>query len=340
MTNLRSRVFCLGLSLVAVLAVASARAEVSPELRLQALRGLRQQIGTLKAPTDRGLTPGARTQLRAFLATRYPGVTPDRTLTKKQLTENPDATFRGTHPMFKRLVASGWFASGKIAGLQTLANDLRATRALPSTTPLSQVEILAFDLESSGGSPGRFDKARNRVLSGWGEVTQFGYTIYRGSAKVSSGTISIRPDGNIPFVVQRITGLTAEKLATAPRFEQVAEQILKLMQGRVLVGQSSLKNDWSWLQSNFARLGVNLPGPQSLMLDTHVLSFHRYPAGTGLKELSQRYGVALTQQHNAGSDAAATGDVLQAMLREHNVRTLGDAFALQARGQELMHKPH
>jgi DNA polymerase III epsilon subunit-like protein len=306
--------------------------------RRAAIGEARALVARLRAGTRAPLKAGQLVQVRALLTGANPDLFPAR-LEQGPRKDSRDASFRGSHPMFQRLARAGWYRNPKLGELQALADNLRMTRALSPSTPLSQVEILAFDLEASGGSKGRFDAKKGKLFLGWDEITQFGYTIYRGGAKVQSGTIDIRPDVAIEPVVQRITKLTPEKLANAARFESVASQILTLMQGRVLVGQGSFKNDWAWLQSNFARLGVDLPGPRGLMFDTHVLSFHSFPQGTGLKNLVARYGVDKGQNHNAGYDAAAAGAVLQAMLRERGAVTLGDAFRLQAQAQELMHKP-
>lgn len=259
---------------------------------------------------------------------------------KKQL-ENRDPTFRGTHPMFQRLARSGWYGRrGAIAELQGLADNLRQTRRLAPGQPLASVEILAFDLEATGNRGiGRFDGKRGRFLSGWDEVTQFGYTIYRGGRKVRSGTIDVNPTVGIDPRAQEITGLTPQTQAGAPRFERAARQILELMQGRVLVGQSAVSRDWAWLQSNFSRLGVNLPGPRGLILDTHLLSFNRSPGGSGLAGLARELGVRQRNHHSARYDAETAGDVFFAMMRASGARTLGQAFELQQRGDQIRHLP-
>jgi len=287
--------------------------------------------------------PGVLAQVKGQTYTEFPRLLSRQvTLTKKQLQESADPTFRGTHPMFKRLVAEGWYRkSGSIAELQGLANGLRQNRGISGTNPLSQVEFLAFDLEATNGSTGGFDKQRQRVLAGWDEVAQFGYTIYRGGQKLRSGTIAIKPDVALSSWVQNNTGLTPTTLASAPRFEQAARQILQLMQGRVLIGQSAVKMDWSWLQSNYARLGVDLPGPDRLILDTHYLSFNHFPQGGGLKGMSAHFGVNQSNHHNARYDAEATGDIFFAMMRKPGgATTLGQAFTLQQQGYDRMKNPN
>ncbi len=261
-------------------------------------------------------------------------------LSKRKLEQNPDPTFKRQHPMFRRLVKEGWYTqTDAIKGLQKLANGLRTTRKLESRKPLSQVEFLAFDLEATNGRSGKFHKGKGRFLSGYDEVTQFGYVIYRGGRKVGEGSIPIRPDVEIHPKVQQITGLTPAKLAGAKRFEAVAGQILQLMKGRVLIGQSAVKKDWSWLVSNFARIGVDLPGPKKMIMDTYYMSFNHNPAGEGLKDLTRRFGVRQQHHHDARYDAEATGGVFFQMMQRQGITTLGQAFTHQQQGEAVMRQP-
>lgn len=342
----RSIALVLALTLTTTWTVASARPVPSPVRSTTASPARRMLQLWRQARTQPGARLGTQLGTRAMVKGRTYSEFPAllgrqaRPLTKKQRLENTDATFRGTHPMFKRLVSSGWYRQpGKIAELQHMADNLRQTRTLSGNKQLSQVEYLAFDLEATNGAAGRFHPGRQRVLAGWDEVAQFGYTVYRGGQKVRSGTIDIKPDVQISSWVQQNCKLSKQSLANAPRFETAAKQILQLMQGRVLIGQSAVKKDWSWLQSNFARLGVNLPGPDKLILDTHYLSFNHFPQGAGLKNLSQHFRVNQTNHHNARYDAEATGDVFFAMMRKTGTSTLGQAFARQQRGYERMKDP-
>ena len=288
-----------------------------------------------------GFRPGLRTLVRGNICAAKPALLQRQVkLSKRKLERNPDPTFRRQHPMFRRLVKEGWYArGGRIQELQQQANALRGTRTISAGKPLSQVEFLAFDLEATNGRSGKYQRSQGRFLSGYDEVTQFGYTIYRGGKKVGSGSIPIRPDVEIHPKVQQLTGLTPARLAGAGRFEDVAGKILELMKGRVLIGQSAVQKDWSWLVSNYARIGVDLPGPKKMILDTHFLSFNHFPRGAGLKQLTQHYRVRQTNHHDARFDAEATGDVFFSMMRQQLVKTLGQAFVLQQQGTTIMHQP-
>jgi len=242
--------------------------------------------------------------------------------------------------MFQRLHRAGWYQrTGAINKLQVKADKLRKNRKISLKTPLSEVEFLSFDLEATNGNAGSYKKGLKAFLSGYDEVIQFGYTVHKGGKIVKRGTIDIKPDVAIAEPVARLTKLNENKLAKAKRFEDVAGKIIDVMHGRVLVGQSAIKKDWGWLQSNFARLGVDLPQPKRMILDTRLLSFNYLPAGGGLKGLAEHFRVSQAQAHNAGDDAAVTGNVLNAMMTRSGARTLGDAFRLQHVGYQLMKQP-
>lgn len=304
--------------------------------------GLGREVLRQHRPARPGkLGPGLRTLVKGRICVTRPELLQRQVkLSKRKLEQNPDPTFRRQHPMFRRLVKQGWYSKGdKIKHLQALANSLRATRKLSPQKPLSQVEFLAFDLEATNGRSGKYHRAQGRFLSGYDEVTQFGYVIYRGSKKVKSGSIPIRPDVDIHPKVQQLTGLTPAGLAGAKRFEHVAGQILELMKGRVLIGQSAVKKDWSWLVSNFARIGVDLPGPKKMIMDTYFMSFNHVPAGAGLRDLTRRFGVRQTNHHDAKYDAEATGGVFFEMMRRQGINTLGKAYEHQQQGEAIMHQP-
>ena len=325
------KVFLLALAatLLIVLPTSSLARNTTPKLSSGA-RALQLYRAWANKKTHR-LSPGAMARWRGVVYSENRGLLHRRVENKgKKRNINTDPTFRGKHPMFKRLVRSGWYNKGATIGkLQGMANSLRQTKRINPKTPLKDVEFLSFDLEASSGRAGKYNKGNGTFKSGWDEITQFGYTIYKGGKKVKSGSIKIKPDVYLNKHVQELTGLTPAKLAHSPRFEQTASQLLKLMNGRVLIGQDAIKMDWAWMKSNFARIGVDLPTPQGLILDTLLMSRHHYKSGAGLAKLSKAFRVNQQNHHDAMYDAEATGQVFFAMARKNNVRTLGDAFRLQ-----------
>jgi|GEM_PF-4588822 DNA polymerase III epsilon subunit-like protein len=296
---------------------------------------------TIRARTGK-VRPANKLQLKGFLEGNLPHlqapepVSFSKNLLKKGLV---DASYQRTHPMYQRLAASNWYANEpQIARLQRLANQLRANRKLPRSTPIAEVEFLSFDLEATGGRKGSFDKKKRQFRAGQDEIIQFGYTVVRDGRVIEQGTMDVNPSLFVPGPILRLTGLTMERLRAAKPLEAHAERILELMQGRVLVGHDAIKNDWAWMQSNFARLGVHLPGPTGLIADTRLMSFTVDPKGLGLRPMVERFGITVDSAgrfHDAGVDALATAKVMGEVARNNGVQTLGQLMQLNETGRAI-----
>ncbi|MCA9669948.1 MAG: 3'-5' exonuclease [Myxococcales bacterium] len=334
------RRFSLGVLAALSLLVAGSASRLA--LAAPTLQQIRARLR--RAPRQPGghITPGHYALIRGKLTA------PDKADARKNIRLAPgvhegqfrEPTFRGKHPMFRRLVRQGWFVEkqGERAKLQKLANALEQNKRFDRNTPLRDVEFVSFDLEATGQAAGRWDNKRRGFFSGWGEITQFGYTVHKNGKIVDRGTINIKPDARIRRVVTDLNGnLNALSLRDAPRFEKVAEKILKVLSGRVLVGQSAQKNDWGWLRSNFARLGVDLPKQSGMILDTFLMSHNHFKKGAGVETMAQTWNIPLVGAHDAQVDAKATAAAFFKMLALGGAKTLGDAFKLQAVGMKKMH---
>jgi DNA polymerase III epsilon subunit-like protein len=287
----------------------------------------------------RRLSAGQKARVKGLLYKRFPALYEENVrLSKKKFGANRDATFAGQHPAFVRLSESGWYEKAdKIDSLRSLSLALKENRrAQRFSTPLSDVEYLSFDIEATSGRAGKWDKKKKRYLFGRDEIFQFGYVVYKGGKVIEKGNIDINSDVNIPKPIRTLTRANMAKVRKSPRFEQVADKILGLMQGRVLVGQSAKGNDWGWLRSNLARLGVDLPRSKGLILDTHTLSYNAFADGAGVETMAEAFGIKPEGRlHNALTDADVTMQILERLLADGNAKTLGDAFALQNRGYQM-----
>ena len=330
-------IFIVGLAMVP-----TARAtDKIPNAQLRAAGKLGARLyRKFKKPGTRRIQPGVMARVKGNMYLNFPVLkTRPVNLSQRWQQENTDPTFLGTHPMFLRLMKSGWYTkSQEIEGLQRQADQLRDTRQIAPSTPLSEVKFLALDLEANKSSRymGHYNRHRKRFFSSSNELTQLGYTIYQGGKPIESGSIDFRPDGAIDPKVQQFNGLTPKTLAGAPRFEHKAGEILSLLKGKVWIGQGLKRRDYVWLKSNFARLGVDLPGPRKLMLDTHIMSYNNPDGAMGLKALTQKYGTKIQDHHHARADSRTVGDLFFAMMKKEGITTLEQAEAFQSQGLQKM----
>lgn len=123
----------------------------------------------------------------------------------------------------------------------------------------------------------------------------------------------VNPQRAIPGRVVKIHGITDSMVRTAPRFDEVAPELLALLDGAVIVGHNATF-DLAFLSRECRRNGVATPelGPviDTLQVSRHVFGFYR----CNLISLAERMGIAHRRAHTALGDAETTLFVLRKML--------------------------
>ena len=167
-----------------------------------------------------------------------------------------------------------------------------------------------LDLETTGGSP-----VHDRITEIAAVRVQDGKEIARWSTLVN-------PDRSISGFIQNLTGITNEMVASAPRFAEVARQLLEFLDGAVLVAHN-VRFDHGFLLNEFARLEVAL---RVKTLCTVRLSRLLYPQhrSHGLDAIMQRHGLATGSRHRAMGDVDVVLAWLAQASQEHGVERVKD----------------
>lgn len=123
----------------------------------------------------------------------------------------------------------------------------------------------------------------------------------------------INPGRRIPYFISGLTGITSEMVSAAPTFEEVAEDILQLVEGRVFVAHNA-HFDYSFLKKEFEQAGIHW---QAKKLCTVRLSRKIIPGlrSYSLGSLAASLGVKISQRHRAGGDAEATAAIFTRLLQ-------------------------
>lgn len=131
-------------------------------------------------------------------------------------------------------------------------------------------------------------------------ITDFFYTL-------------INPGRKIPPFITGLTGITAEMVEQAPPFEEVAEDILRLLDGRVFVAHNA-HFDYSFLKKEFEAAGISW---QAKKLCTVRLSRKLIPGlrSYSLGSLAEALGIPVYNRHRAGGDAEATAHIFTQLLQ-------------------------
>ncbi|WP_077801532.1 TerD family protein [Streptomyces sp. JHA26] len=181
---------------------------------------------------------------------------------------------------------------------------MSVTSAAPAPSHLHDhaFEWALVDVETSGLVP-----RRDRVLS----VA----VVTLGPDGGQTGEFSTLLDPGCDPGPVHVHGLTRERLRGAPPFEQVAERIGALLEGRVLVAHNA-QFDYDFLAHEFARAGLRLPVARRLC--TLALNRRVDPPTDDLRlgTLAAHYGVPQVRAHDALDDTRVLAGVLRASLRE------------------------
>lgn len=162
--------------------------------------------------------------------------------------------------------------------------------------------FVVLDLETTGGSP-----AHDRV-------TEIAAVRIENGREVARWSTLVNPDTSISHFIQNLTGISNEMVRDAPAFGEVAQHLLELLEGAVLVAHNA-RFDHGFLQSEFARLDITL---RVKTLCTVRLSRLLYPQhrSHGLDAIMQRHGLASSARHRAMGDVEVVLAWLASATRE------------------------
>jgi DNA polymerase III subunit epsilon len=186
-------------------------------------------------------------------------------------------------------------------------------------------KVAFLDLETTGGSASR------------DRVTEIGVIVVRDDAgERQTWETLVNPEQRIPPDIQRLTGITNEMVATAPRFADVAQDLLTVLDGAVLVAHNA-RFDYSFLKAEFARLGITFSMP---LVCTVRLSRALFPDQEShrLDALIERHNIHIEQRHRAMGDTQAIAAFVDSAYRKLPRGVVNAAVAMVLRRASM--PPH
>ena len=143
-------------------------------------------------------------------------------------------------------------------------------------------------------------------------ITEVAIFIHDGEKITGEYSTLINPERNIPYFITNLTGITNEMVQDAPKFYEVAKDIVKLTEGKTFVAHNA-RFDYSFIRQEFKTLGFNY---SRNVLDTVSLGrkllpgYGSYSLGNICKEL----GIEIEGRHRARGDAMATVKFFEILL--------------------------
>ena len=158
-----------------------------------------------------------------------------------------------------------------------------------------------IDIETTGGKANR-DK-----------ITEIAIALHDGHQVIDEFQSLINPERGIPSNITKITGITDEMVIDAPKFYEVAKEIVEFTQGAIFVAHN-VRFDYNFIREEFKRLGYTYTRKQ---LCTVRLSRQAFPGlrSYSLGNLISHFNIKTKQRHRAMADVKATVDIFERILR-------------------------
>ncbi len=169
--------------------------------------------------------------------------------------------------------------------------------------------------------------------AGADRITEIAVVVQHGSRREVVLESLVNPGRPIPRAVVAITSITDEMVRDAPPFDELADQVLAALAGRVFVAHNA-RFDWGFVSAELRRArGLVLDGPRlcTVRLARRLVKGVR---SCGLDNLTRHFGFANDARHRAAGDALVTAELLARLLglaREDGARTLQELEAIERR---------
>ncbi len=149
-----------------------------------------------------------------------------------------------------------------------------------------------LDIETTGGSP----KAE--------KITEIAIYFHDGEKIVDEWSTLINPEKNIPAFITGLTGITNEMVADAPRFYEIAKELVQRTEGHIVVGHN-VNFDYGFIKSEFNRLGYEYKRDTlcTVKLSKQIIPGYK---SYSLGKLCNELGIKINDRHRAAGDAFAT----------------------------------
>jgi len=157
--------------------------------------------------------------------------------------------------------------------------------------------FVAIDVETTG------------LEAGTDEIIEIADVKFNGDEVLETFQKLVKPRHSLPLKIARLTNISDEMLADAPRFSEVAPELVRFVKSYPLVGHS-VGFDLKMLQAQ----GMRFPQPAYDTFDMATLLMPRAPAYR-LGALAAAIGITHADAHRALADADAARQVFLHLLK-------------------------
>lgn len=149
-----------------------------------------------------------------------------------------------------------------------------------------------LDTETTGGSPAD------------SKITEIAIFLHDGKTVQKKFSTLINPEAPIPAFITKLTGISDEMVRDAPKFYEVAKEIVEITRDAVFVAHNCAF-DYGMVRKEFRELGYEYDRLQLCTVKSSRKIFPGFPSYS-LGKLCRSLNIHLENAHRAEADAAAT----------------------------------
>jgi DNA polymerase-3 subunit epsilon len=143
-------------------------------------------------------------------------------------------------------------------------------------------------------------------------ITEIAIVLHNGKEIEGRFQTLINPQSPINWYVQNMTGITNDMVASAPKFNEVAENIYNLIKDRIFIAHN-VNFDYAFVRSHLKNVGYEIDLPKICTIKLSRKIFPGLPK-YGLGSLSKHFNITNTARHRAIGDAEATTKLFEIIL--------------------------
>ncbi len=176
-----------------------------------------------------------------------------------------------------------------------------------NTSPTEQIDWLAESAETtvlSSGFPEKMVILDCETTGGkatYHRITEIGLLVVERGEIIERWQQLINPESHIPPEIQRLTGITPAMVKGSPIFEDIAQELLNYLEGRVLVAHNA-RFDYGFLKNEFARIEQTYSTKPLCSVKVSRRLFPQYKSHS-LSAIIKRFNFSIENRHRGLDDA-------------------------------------
>lgn len=166
------------------------------------------------------------------------------------------------------------------------------------------MKYVVIDIETTGGN------------AKTGKIIEIAAFLLENNEIVDEFISLINPECNIPPFITGMTGINSEMLTDAPRFFEIAKELINITENAVFVAHN-VSFDYNFIATEYAHLGYHFEREKICTLQQSRKIFPGLPSYS-LGKLCKSLNIPLVDRHRAAGDARATTILFKKIL-EHGI---------------------